>query len=135
MTDAPTAVDARASVTAVAQVMRNRGIDLVMVVADGHLIGLVSGRDLLVGAVADGADPRRVPVARSVPGELVTVTVDEDIAHAAMRMRERSARYAAVTVAGEPVGLVCADDPALGATWAPTVAPTPELHGRVVPGA
>ncbi|MFD5793009.1 CBS domain-containing protein [Streptomyces diastatochromogenes] len=132
MTDAPTTVDAQASVTSVTQVMRDEGIDLVLVMDGGDLMGLVSDRDL-VGAVADGADPRQMPVARVVSGELITVRADEDIEHAARTMRERSARHVAVIDHGEPVGLVCLDDPAIKATSAPTVAPTPDLHGGAGP--
>ncbi|MFM9372601.1 cyclic nucleotide-binding/CBS domain-containing protein [Streptomyces sp. Da 82-17] len=128
MADAPTAVDARASVTAVAQVMRERGTGLVMVVADRELVGLVDKHDL-VEAVGDGADPRRVPVARAVPREAVTVRVDEDVRQAGRRMRAASARYAVVVAAGEPVGLVRAADAAAAAPSAPPVAPTPDLHG------
>ncbi|MFI2200405.1 CBS domain-containing protein [Streptomyces sp. NPDC020192] len=135
MTDAPTTVSAQMSVTAVAQVMRNEGIDLVLVLDGGDLIGMVSDRDLVVGAVADGADPRRMPVGRAVQREPVTVRADDDIDQAARTMRDRSVRRAAVIDDGEPVGLVCADAPAAEATSAPTVAPTPDLHGSAGPGA
>ncbi|MFF4038133.1 CBS domain-containing protein [Streptomyces sp. NPDC001816] len=133
MTDALTAVDARASVTSVAQVMRDQGIGLVLVTDDGDLMGLVSDRDLVVGAVADGADPRQLPVAQAVCRDLVTVHADEDIDHAARTMRERSARHVAVIDEGGPVGLVCLDDPAIEATSAPIVAPTPDLDSGAGP--
>ncbi|WP_443053084.1 CBS domain-containing protein [Streptomyces sp. FXJ1.172] len=74
MAGAPTAVTAEASVTSVAQVMRDQGIGLVLVMDDDDLMGLVSDRDLLVGAVADGADPQRMPVAQALHGELITST-------------------------------------------------------------
>ncbi|MFD5796097.1 hypothetical protein ACFWIO_21680 [Streptomyces diastatochromogenes] len=70
MTDVPTAVDAQASVTSVAQVMD-----------DGDLMGLVGDRDLVIGAVTDGTDPQRMPVARGVQGDLITVDAGEDIDH------------------------------------------------------
>ncbi|MGW2705302.1 CBS domain-containing protein [Streptomyces sp. NPDC001340] len=133
MTDALTAVDARASVTSVAQVMRDQGIGLVLVTDDGDLMGLVSDRDLVVGAVAGGADPRQLPVAQALCRDLVTVHADEDIDHAARTMRERSARHVAVIDEGGPVGLVCLDDPAIEATSAPIVAPTPDLDSGAGP--
>lgn len=133
MTDALTAVEAQASVTSVAQVMRDQGIGLVLVTDDGDLMGLVSGRDLVIGAVADGAGPRQMPVSRAVRRDLVTVHADEDVEHAARTMRERSARHVAVIDDGGPVGLVCLDDPAIEATSGPVVAPTPDLGSGAGP--
>ncbi|MGW0765581.1 CBS domain-containing protein [Streptomyces sp. NPDC002676] len=100
MADAPTAVDSQASVTSVAQVMRDQDIDLVLVMDDGEPMGLVSDRDLMAGAVAGETDPHRMPD-------------------------------------GNPVGLVRLGDPALETSSAPTVAPTPDLHGGAAadPGA
>ncbi|MFJ9867610.1 CBS domain-containing protein [Streptomyces sp. NPDC101165] len=133
MTDALTTVDAQASVTSAAQVMRDQGIGLVLVTDDGDLMGLVSDRDLVIGAVADGAAPRQTPVARAVRRDLVTVHADEDIEHAAKTMRERSVRQVAVIDDGGPVGLVCLDDPAIEATSGPIVAPTPDVDSGAGP--
>ncbi len=127
MTDALTALDARASVTSVAQVMRDQGVGLVLVTDDGDLMGLAGDRDLVVGAVADGADHRRMPVGRAVRRDLVTVRADDDIEDAARAMRERSARHVAVVDGGGPEGLVRLDALAIEATSAPIVAPTPDL--------
>lgn len=134
MTAAPTAVDAQDSVASVARMMRDQDIDVVLVMNEGDLMGLVSDRDLVVGAVAEGADPQETTMGRAVRTDLITVDADEDIDHAATTMREHAARRVAVLDAGEPVGLVCLDDPDMGASSAPPVAPTP-AQGRQQRGA
>ncbi|WP_225829678.1 CBS domain-containing protein [Streptomyces sp. NK08204] len=134
MARVPAVVDAGASVTSVARTMRDQHTALVLVVADGEPMGLVSDRDLVVGAVADGTDPQRLPVARTVRGELITVDADDDVVHAARTMREHAVRRAAVLDGGTPVGLVCLGGPVAEAPSAPTVAPTPDPPGDAGPG-
>ncbi|MFJ3639727.1 CBS domain-containing protein [Streptomyces sp. NPDC090108] len=125
MTAAPTAVDARTSVASVARAMRDQDIHIVPVTDDGGLVGLVSDRDLVIGALADGADPQQTTVALAVRGDLITVGADEDMDEATTTMREHAARHAAVIEDGELIGLVCIDDPGADASSSPLIAPTP----------
>ncbi|MEU6577950.1 CBS domain-containing protein [Streptomyces sp. NPDC046805] len=135
MTSAPTAVEASASVASVAGIMRDQSIDVVLVMDEDEAMGLVSDRDLVVGAVADGADPRQMTVAQVVRGDLLTVDADDDVTHAAGAMREHEARRVAVVEDGELVGLLCLDDPAVQGQIGSITSPTPDLYGSPGPSA
>jgi signal-transduction protein with cAMP-binding, CBS, and nucleotidyltransferase domain len=57
MTPAPVAVMPGQPVRDAAQAMRDYGIGAVLVAENGKLTGLVTDRDIVVRAVADGRDP------------------------------------------------------------------------------
>lgn len=91
------------------------------VVADGHVLGAVTDRDLIVGCVAARRRPTRTPVAEimsSVPG---MVSSDGEIADAAALMTARSTDWLAVLDgAGMLAGMVGATEITLaGQGWQP----------------
>lgn len=55
-------VDDDASVTEVARIMRDEDVGAVLVSAEGELVGIVTDRDLVCRAIADGADPAATSV-------------------------------------------------------------------------
>ncbi|MGW9032331.1 CBS domain-containing protein, partial [Streptomyces sp. NPDC055722] len=63
MTSAPVTVEPQASVANVARLMRDQNIGAVLVTEKDHLRGLVSDRDLVIRALAQGADPEQTTVA------------------------------------------------------------------------
>ncbi|MEU0007999.1 CBS domain-containing protein [Streptomyces sp. NPDC006314] len=113
MTSQLVTVEPQASVTAVAQKMRDEDIGVVLVVEDDELRGLVSDRDLVVRALAEGGDPEQRTVASACSGDVVTVTPDEDLDHAVELMREHSIRRLPVVEQGHPVGIVSLGDMAI----------------------
>lgn len=60
---APATVEPQTSVPVVARMMRDENIGAVLVAEGEQLRGLVSDRDLVVRAVAEGGDPNRMTVA------------------------------------------------------------------------
>lgn len=92
MTSAPAAVGPQASVTAVARRMRDENIGTVLVTEGERLRGLVSDRDLVVRAIADGGDPNETTVAELCSDDLVTVGPDDDLADVVRAMREHAIR-------------------------------------------
>ncbi|MFF4351049.1 CBS domain-containing protein [Streptomyces sp. NPDC001530] len=113
MTSAPVTVEPQASVTAVAQLMRDNNIGTVLVTDGDQLRGLVSDRDLVVRALAEGGDLEQTTVARACSEDLVTVGPDEDVDHAIELMREHSVRRIPVVDHGHPVGIVSLGDMAI----------------------
>jgi CBS domain-containing protein len=113
MTSPPTTVEPRTSVTAVAQLMRDENIGAVLVTEGDRLRGLVSDRDLVVRAVAEGGDPERKTVAGACSGDLVTLGPDDELTRAAELMREHSVRRIPVVEEGHPVGIVALGDLAM----------------------
>jgi CBS domain-containing protein len=86
-----------------ARTMREQDIGDI-VVADGpSLAGVLTDRDVVVRAVAEGRDPEATTVGEIMTRELVTVRSDDTIQQAALLMRDRAVRRL----------LVCDDDQGL----------------------
>ncbi|MFD0004973.1 MULTISPECIES: CBS domain-containing protein [unclassified Streptomyces] len=114
MTTHPMTVEPQASVQAVARMMRDEDIGAVLVTEGGRLRGLVSDRDLVVRAVAEGGDPDRTTVAQACSEDLVTVGPDDDLILAVQVMREHSVRRVPVVDReSHPVGIVALADLAM----------------------
>ena len=91
------------TIAEVARTMREQDIGDV-VVADGpSLAGMVTDRDLVVRAVAEGSDPNATTVGEVMTRDLVTVRPEDTIQQAALLMRDRAVRRL----------LVCDDDQGL----------------------
>ncbi|MDQ0681107.1 CBS domain-containing protein [Streptomyces achromogenes] len=114
MTSALVTVEPQASVTAVARMMRDENIGAVLVTDGEHLRGLVSDRDLVVRALAEGGDPNDMTVAGACSEDLVTVGPDDDLTLAVEVMREHSVRRVPVVDEEQhPVGIVSLGDLAI----------------------
>ncbi|WP_432171844.1 CBS domain-containing protein [Streptomyces sp. 1222.5] len=113
MTGRLVTVEPQASVTAVARKMRDEGIGIVLVTDGDDLRGLVSDRDLVVRALAEGGDPDERTVASVCSDDLVTITPDEDLDHAVELMREHAVRRLPVVEEGHPVGIISIGDLAI----------------------
>lgn len=113
MTSQLVTVEPQASVTAVAQKMRDEDIGIVLVTEGDDLRGLVSDRDVVVRALAEGGDLEQKTVASACSDDLVTVPPDEDLDRAVQLMREHSVRRLPVVEEGHPVGIVSIGDMAI----------------------
>ncbi|MFI9570658.1 CBS domain-containing protein [Microbispora rosea] len=116
MTRDPVTLPEEATVVKAAKLMRDRGIGDVLVVGDGRLRGLVTDRDIVVRAVAEGRDLATTPLATLCTCDVVTVGPDHDVAEAARLMREKDVRQLPVVVDGRPVGVVALADLTLALT-------------------
>jgi CBS domain-containing protein len=91
--------------------MRDRKVGCLLVTHDGHPIGIITDRDLVVRVIAEGRDATSARIADFVSYDPVTVSVDEGIESAASRMREHGIRrLPLVDEDGKAVGIVTADD-------------------------
>ncbi|MDQ1050587.1 CBS domain-containing protein [Streptomyces sp. V4I2] len=113
MTSAPVTVEPRTSVTAVARIMRDQDLGAVIVTDGDELRGLVTDRDLVVRSLAEGGDPEQTTVAGACSDDLVTLTPEDDVAHAVELMREHAVRRLPVVEGGRPVGIVALADLAM----------------------
>ncbi|MEE1664147.1 CBS domain-containing protein [Streptomyces sp. WAC07094] len=113
MTTAPVTVEPQTSVANVARLMRDQNIGAVLVTEKDHLRGLVSDRDLVVRALAQGADPEQTTVANACSDDLVTIGPDDDLDRAVEVMREYSIRRIPVVEGDHPVGIVSLGDMAI----------------------
>ena len=112
MTPGPIGVDYDQSVGEAARAMRDWGVGAILVVSNGSLYGLVTDRDLVVRAVAEGRGADE-PVGPLSSGNLIGVDADADV-HEAMRlMRQHGVRRLPVLEDGQVAGIVSLSDLAM----------------------
>jgi CBS domain-containing protein len=97
-----------------ATIMRDEDTGFVPVVESHErrkLIGVVTDRDLCMGVVAQGKDPRSAPVADCMTPKVVTCAPDDSVDRASELMRENQIRRVPiVNDQGELVGIVAMAD-------------------------
>src|SRR2546429_8300680 len=96
------------------RVMRDKDIGDVVVVEDERLIGVVTDRDIVVRAVAEGLGPDTTTVGAVVSKDLVTVRPDDTVLDVARLMRDRAGRRGPVRGEQGPPGVVSVRGPAVG---------------------
>jgi signal-transduction protein with cAMP-binding, CBS, and nucleotidyltransferase domain len=112
MTPGPIGVDYDQSVGEAARAMRDWGVGAILVVSNGSLYGLVTDRDLVVRAVAEGRGADE-PVGPLSSANLIGVDAGADV-HEAMRlMRQHSVRRLPVLEDGQVAGIVSLGDLAM----------------------
>ncbi len=104
MTTRPRAVTPQTPLNEVAELMRSDDVGSVPVVEGDRLVGIVTDRDIVVRAIAQGKDPRGMPASEVSTRELVTVGPDDDLSDALDLMARHQVRRLAVT--GEDERLV-----------------------------
>jgi CBS domain-containing protein len=112
MTAKPTTLEDTATVVEAARAMRDGNFGTVIVVKGkgGSVCGVVTDRDIVVRAVADGRDPKAVKLAEICSGDVTTVSPDETVDNVVKLMREKAIRRVPVVEDGRPVGVVSLGD-------------------------
>ena len=73
------AIDPSASLAEAAQLMREANVGILPVVDDGQVCGVITDRDLVVRAIAAGADLTSTPVGECATGDPVVAHPDWDL--------------------------------------------------------
>lgn len=110
-----------------ARTMREGDFGSMPVVDDGRLTGIVTDRDIVVRAVAEGFDPFAASVGDVASRDPVTVAPDDDLDDAMELMARHRIRRLPVVADGRLVGMVSQADVALGAKEAKTGAVVEEI--------
>jgi CBS domain-containing protein len=113
MSPYPVTVPSTSTVREAAAKIRDENVGDVIVVHGDVAVGILTDRDIVVRAVAEGLDPQRVRVGDVCSADVVTVSPDDRVEHAVQIMRERAVRRLPVVEAGRPVGVVSLGDLAL----------------------
>lgn len=113
MTDHPSHVDATTPISHAARLMRDNGIGDVLVTEGRHLRGIVTDRDIVVRAIAEGLNPDDTTVDAVFSGEPVSVQPDTPVEEAVRMMREHAVRRLPVVENGEIRGVVSIGDLAI----------------------
>jgi len=110
MTTQPVMVEPTTMVSDIAKQMDREDIGEVLIADKGRLCGLVTDRDIVVRAIAEGRDPGSTRVDEICTHELFTVSPDDSVDEAVRIMGDRAIRRLAVVEDGSPVGVVSIGD-------------------------
>lgn len=110
MTREPVALPLDAPLTEAARLMRDKEIGGVLVIQDGRLCGLLTDRDIVVRAVAEGRDLTGTRLADICSAGIVTVSPDDGTDTALRLMLDSAVRRLPVVEDGRPVGIVSIGD-------------------------
>jgi CBS domain-containing protein len=99
------------SIQQTAQRMRDEDIGNVIVGDDNNLQGIVTDRDIVVRALADGRPDARIR--EIATGNVTTIEADRPVDEAAQIMRDQNVRRIPVVENGQPVGIVSIGDLAI----------------------
>lgn len=113
MTPDPVVLSSNTTLADAARRMRDEEIGDVLVEEGGELRGLATDRDIVVRAVAEGADPQTATLAEVCSGGLVTVSPDDSVIDAERLMRQHAVRRVPVVDAGKAVGMISIGDLAI----------------------
>jgi CBS domain-containing protein len=108
MTPNPRTVSPDDTIESAARIMRDEDTGAVPVVQDGRPVGMVTDRDIVIRAVADGATSR--PVREVVSGRLISVSPDASTREATDLMSEHQIRRLPVVENDRLVGIVSLGD-------------------------
>jgi CBS domain-containing protein len=115
MTSNPTTCEPTATLVDAAKVMAREDVGPVPIVEGGKLVGLVTDRDIIIRAVAEGRDVTSTTVQDVASKDLVTVTADEHLDRALQLMAQHQVRRIPVVDGDRVVGIVSQADVARAA--------------------
>ena len=113
MTHDPRTVGPGDTLVEAARVMRDADVGSVVVEDEGQASGILTDRDIVVRAVADGREPESTLVGDIATSGITTVTADQDLDDAIRVMREQDVRRVPVVQDGRPVGILSLGDVAV----------------------
>lgn len=99
--------------TEAARMMRTGDYGSMPVVADGRIVGVLTDRDIVVRAVAEGLDPQIARVGDVASADVVTVAPGQDLDEALDLMARHRVRRLPVVEDGRLVGMLSQADVAL----------------------
>ena len=110
MTTDPIVLATTTRVHDAARRMRESDVGDVLVEEGGTLRGIVTDRDIVVRAIAEGMDPDATTIGDCCTSELFTLEPDADADEAVQMMREHAVRRIPVVDDGTAVGIVTMGD-------------------------
>ncbi len=113
MTPNPITLPATSSAIEAARAMRDSDIGDIVVLDGQKICGIVTDRDIVVRAVAEGLDPASTPLKDICSRELTTLSPQDSVDDAVRLMRDKAIRRLPVVENKRPVGIVSIGDLAL----------------------
>lgn len=106
-------VDPNQSLEEVAKILSSSNIGSVPICHDNQVLGMVTDRDILVRAIANGKDPKTTKVNEIMTKEVQSVSPDTDIHQASDLMAEKQIRRLPVIENNQLVGYLAIGDIAI----------------------
>jgi CBS domain-containing protein len=113
MTADPHTVSSDATLEEAAQEMKSDDIGAVLVTDNGDVEGILTDRDIVVRAIAEGRDPSSTKVGDVATRDVRTLTPDSSVDDAIKIVREQNVRRIPVVEDGRPAGIVSIGDLAI----------------------
>jgi CBS domain-containing protein len=110
MTPNPITLPIAASLIDAALAMRDADVGAVIVLDNGHICGIVTDRDIVVRALANGNYPATTTLGEICSRELATISSTDTPENAVRLMRQKAIRRLPVVENGRPVGIVSIGD-------------------------
>ena len=110
MTTDPRTVELGDTLTEAARVLTEADIGAVLAIDEGRVVGILTDRDIVVRAIADGRDPGSTNVGDVCSSDVVTLTPDQSLDDAVRLMREHDVRRVPVVQDGRPAGILSLGD-------------------------
>jgi CBS domain-containing protein len=110
MTRDPRTVSASDTIVDAARVMNESDIGDVIVVDNGGVQGIVTDRDIVVRAIAEGRDPQSTTVGDVCTSGVEAIEPSASVDDALRKMREGDIRRLPVVQDGRPVGILSLGD-------------------------
>lgn len=113
MTRDPETVAPEAPLTEIAELMRDADTGMVPITEGDQLVGVVTDRDIVIRALAEGRDPEQCSAREVSTRTTITAAPDDDIRAVARRMREADVRRIPVVDNTRVVGVISIGDLAI----------------------
>ena len=104
------------SLAEAAELMKSEDVGSLPVAEQDRLIGIVTDRDIVIRAVAEGRDPREMKIEEVVSRDPITVEPEQDLDEALALMGRHQVRRLPVVEGERLVGILAQADLGLGAT-------------------
>lgn len=104
------AVETDAPLSSAAAAMRDEDVGSVVVMAEGNVVGIMTDRDLVIRAAAEGRDLTATTVGAASTDRVLTVAPSDPVERVVQMMREHAVRRIVVVDDDLPVGVVSMGD-------------------------
>jgi CBS domain-containing protein len=111
MTSGIIEISSDSSVKTVAEVMKKNDVGAVPIQEEGVLRGMLTDRDIVIRAVAEGRDPASTSVSDIMTSKVFTCFDDQDVSDvAAMMKQQKIRRIVVLNHDKQPIGIVSLGD-------------------------
>ena len=110
MSTEPICLTSSTTIIDAAMQMREYDIGDVLITDGDRICGVLTDRDIVIRALADGRDPASTTAGEIASSHLVTLSPDDPVSRAVQLMREHAVRRLPVCQDVKPVGIVSIGD-------------------------